>query len=242
MNRKTTGLTIVEILVVVGIMSLLAGILIPAVATVKNMAKEVKQKAQLTAIDLGLAAFKNDYGDYPPSDQWSWLGDVHDNVEDSSGAAKLAEALLGWDLLGFHPNSGFRADGCNRWPYEMGGTRYAAPEYFLYDRTSDEDMEKRKGRYIDLDTANAFRVGRTNDHDGLFTNAGSLAADPFVLCDVFGKGKDVTLRDGSRQKAGHPILYYRAHAGAKSISTSSPIRNSSRKARPSTIRCIRTGS
>ena len=219
MNRKRSGLTVIEILVVVGIIALLAGMLIPAASTVKKMAKEVKQRAQLTAIQLGLAAFKNDYGDYPPSDPFSWLNDTRD-VENSSGAQKLAEALLGWDLLGFHPDSGFRADGYNRWPYEIDGTLHAEGTYPLYDRTSDTDLEKRKGRYIDLDTANAFQLGRTGNHDGLFV--GDLgpfdsSADTFVICDVFGKGRDVTLRDGSREKAGNPILYYRAHASEKVI-------------------------
>ena len=219
MNRKRSGLTIIEILVVVGIIALLAGILVPAASTVRNMAREVKQRAQLTAIELGLAAFKNDYGDYPPSDPYSWLGDTTDGrIENSSGAQKLAEALLGWDLLGFHPDSGFRADGANRWPYEVDGTQHAQGTYFLYDRGSDTDLEKRKGRYIDLDTAGAFQLGRTGNHDGLFV--GDLgpfdsSADTFVISDVFGKGRDVTLRDGSREKAGNPILYYRAHASEK---------------------------
>jgi len=91
-NRKRSGLTVIEILVVVGIIALLAGMLIPAASTVRKMAKEVKQRAQLTAIELGLAAFKNDYGDYPPSDPYSWLRNVTD-VQNSSGAQKLAEAL-----------------------------------------------------------------------------------------------------------------------------------------------------
>jgi len=215
-NRKTSGLTIIEILVVVGIIALLTGMLIPAVSTVKKTAKEVKQRAQFTAIDLGLAAFKNDHGDYPPSDPHTWLEDTRE-VQNLSGAQKLAEALLGWDLLGFHPDSGFRADGYNRWRYDLEGTQHDPGTYFLYDRTSDVDLEKRGGRYVDLDTANAFRVGRSADHDGLFVDAGNLAPDTFVLCDVFGKGKDVVLQDGSREKAGHPILYYRARAHEKLI-------------------------
>lgn len=220
MNRKRSGLTIIEILVVVGIIALLAGMLIPAASTVRKMAKEVKQRAQLTAIELGLAAFKNDYGDYPPSDPYSKLGDTtNGQIPNSSGAQKLAEALLGWDLLGFHPDSGFRADGYNRWPYEIDQTQHAEGTYFLYDRTSETDLAKRKGRYIDLDTAGAFHLGQAPGHDGLFSNLGNLdsAVDTFVLCDVFGKGREVILRDGSHAKAGHPILYYRAHASEKQI-------------------------
>ncbi len=105
-------MTVIEILVVVSIIALLVGLLLPAVHTVQKMAKETKQKAQFTSIELGLAAFKSDYGDYPPS---SWQNpNAAGGRTDYCGAQKLAEALLGWDLLGFHPDSGWRADGLDR--------------------------------------------------------------------------------------------------------------------------------
>jgi type II secretory pathway pseudopilin PulG len=216
-KAKRSGLTLVEILVVVGIIAILTGMLLPAVSMVKRTAREAKQRVQFTAIDLALATFKNDYGTLPPSDPYTWLGDAQ-QAENSSGAQKLAEALLGWDLLGFHPDSGWRADGTNRWPYRVGTTTYAEGTYFLYDRTVQRDMDKRKARYLDLDTANAVRLGVTAGHDGLF-NLGSLgvplACDTFVLGDVFGKAKDVTLLDGTRQKSGLPVLYYRADPSEK---------------------------
>jgi type II secretory pathway pseudopilin PulG len=218
----------IEILVVVGIIALLVGLMLPAVHTVQKMAKETKQKAQFAAIELGLAAFRNDYGDYPPSDPYSWLGDT-ERGENTSGAQKLAEALLGWDLLGFHPKSGWRVDGTNRWAYPVGAALQPPGSYVLYDRTSNVEMQKRKGRYIDIDTANVFRLGvnyapgRADiaPHDGLFNLSPfglyAQAADSFVLCDVFGKGKDIILADGKRVKPGQPILYYRANASGKIV-------------------------
>ncbi len=221
MNTKRSGVTLVEILVVVAIISLLVGLLLPAVNKVKNMAREAKQRVQFTAIDLGLATFKNDYGDYPPSNQYSWLQDNQQSAN-MSGAQKLSEALLGYDLLGFHPDSGWRVDGTNRWDYSDGTTTHAPGTYYLYDRTSDRDMDKRQERYIDIDTANVARLGNTGNHDGLFNlgNFGewSAAADTFVLCDVFGTGKELLLDDGNRVKAGQPILYYRANTSGRTIS------------------------
>lgn len=204
-------------LVVVAIISLLVGMLLPAVNKVKSMAKEAKQKVQFTAIDLGLATFKNDYGDYPPSDQYTRLEDTG-ATENTSGAQKLAEALLGWDLLGFHPDSGWRVDGLNRWDYSDGTTTQAAGSFSLYNRMNDREMAKRKDRYIDIETANVTRLGNTTNHDGLFDLGGAGAwadgADTFVLCDVFGKGKDIML-DGTRRRSGLPILYYRADTSGK---------------------------
>ena len=217
MKAKRSGLTLVEILVVVGVIAILAGMLLPAISMVRRTAREAKQKVQFTAIDLALATFKNDHGDYPPSDRHTWLEETA-QTENSSGAQKLAEALLGWDLLGFHPDSGFRADGMNRWPYRVGTMTHTAGTYFLYDRTVDRDMDRRRSRYLDLDTANTVRLGVSGGNDGLF-NLGavgvSLAPETFVLGDAFGKGKEVVLRDGKRKRAGLPVLYYRANATGK---------------------------
>ena len=207
-------MTLVEILVVVGIIALLTGILIPAISMVRKAAREAKQKVQFTAIELGLEAFKNDFGDYPPSDPYTWTADTS-KVQNSSGAQKLAEALVGWDLLGIHPDTGYRVDGMNRWPYTVSTTLNPPGTYFLYDRTNTVDMQKRKGPYVDLDVANPCQLGITTAHDGLFDLLSwkpyDVAADCFVLCDVFAKGKDVTLSNGTHAKAGRPILYYRAN-------------------------------
>ena len=64
-NRK--AFTIVELIMVVIIIALLLGILLPAVSTIRTKAKETAQKAQFATIDMALEAFKQDYGDYPPS-------------------------------------------------------------------------------------------------------------------------------------------------------------------------------
>jgi len=215
-KAKRSGLTLVEILVVVGVIAILTGMLLPAISMVRKTAREAKQRVQFTAIDLALATFKNDHGDYPPSDHYTWLEDTQ-QAENSSGAQKLAEALLGWDLLGFHPDSGWRADGMNRWPYRVGTTTHAAGTYFLYDRTVEYDMNKRRSRYLDIDTANAVRLGVSGTHDGLFNLGAPLAsaAGTFVLGDAFGKGREVVLPDGTRKRAGLPVLYYRANPSGK---------------------------
>jgi type II secretory pathway pseudopilin PulG len=190
-KRKKTGLTMMELLIVLGIIALLVGLLVPALSAVRKMAKETKQKAQLSTIELALAAFKNDEGDYPPSD-WTpapFTGDY-------CGSQKLAEALLGWDLLGFHPQSS----------WDALGTAYADP-----------DLNKRKGPYLELGTTNAFRLGNISiSKPGLFYNTAPLAPDTFVICDAFGT-KKITLANGNSVKAGAPILYYKANTSQKII-------------------------
>jgi prepilin-type N-terminal cleavage/methylation domain-containing protein len=195
-KRKKSGFTLVEMLTVIGIIAILLGLLVPSLTMVRRIAKETKQKAQLTTIGLALTAFKNDYGDYPPSNGYDYAIPPAGGSLDYCGSQKLAEALLGWDLLGFHPDSQFVSDG--------GG---------VY--SSDEaNLRERRGPYLELATANAFRLGVTLEHDGLFADTGGLHPDRFVICDIFGV-KKITLANGETVKAGTPILYYRANTSSK---------------------------
>jgi hypothetical protein len=174
---------------------MLVGLLLPALSVVRKAAKEVKQQAQITTIELALVAFKNDYGDYPPSDQFSH--DVTPPVaNDYCGAQKLSEALLGRDLLGFHPKSTWSATDPTFYPF---GPKPA-------------NLNERKGPYLELATANAFRLG---EPEGLFANPTPLNADTFVICDVFGR-KSMSV-GGKPVKAGTPILYYMANTSSKTI-------------------------
>ena len=190
-----------EMLIVLGILMLLVGLLIPALTAVKNVAKETKQKAQFSTIELALASFKNDHGDYPPSD-WTLPPNPASNY---CGSQKLAEALLGWDLLGFHPNSAWRADGFDA----TGG-------FGTYDPTKSRDldgdgipdtMNERKEPYLELGTTSAFKL-----RDLYRTNANwTLAPDTYVLCDAFTNNKIMLAATGKTARVGAPILYYRAN-------------------------------
>ena len=201
MRRKRTGFTLVELLAALGIIALLAGLLIPAMSMVRRTAKETKQKAQFATIELALTTFKNDYGDYPRSD-WPL---PQAPGSDYCGAQKLAEALVGWDLLGFHPKSDFRSNG------------YNDDRVLIYDVNNPIFFDQRRGPYLELATFDAFRLGNISiRYPGLFFDTRPLAPNTFVLCDVFGARK-ITLSNGKTVKAGAPILYYRANTSGKTI-------------------------
>ena len=212
-KRKKCGFTIVELLTTLAIIAMLVGLLVPALNLVRNIAKETKQNAQLTTIGLALTTFKTDDGDYPPSD-WPPPGDY-------CGAQKLAEALLGWDLLGFHPKSAWRADGYD-------GKTPQGPMTYDPDRVrGDDSLNERRGAYLELATTNAFRLGVSGpgNRDGLFDEPVPLVplnGSTFVICDVFGVKKiniipPVPGGETVTFKAGTPILYYRANTSEKTI-------------------------
>jgi len=189
------GFTLVELLTVLAIIVLLIGLIMPATSTLRRFARETKQKAQIATIGLGLTAFRNDDGDYPPSSC--------DGLQNYCGGQKLAEAILGWDLLGFHPQS----------IWDAAGSAYDALDQF--------NLEQRQGRYLEIGTTNAFRLGDSGPGDGLFVNTGALNGNTYVICDVFGT-REVILPNDEIVRAGTPILYYKADTSSRIFDEFSP--------------------
>lgn len=186
--KKVEGFSLVELLTVLAIITMLVGLLMPAITTFRKAATEVKQKAHLGAIAMALTTFRNDYGDYPPSSGWDVAG-----PQNYGGAQKLAEAIVGQDLLGFHPLTGWDAGSA------------------VYDRLANPaTLQERRGPYLTLSTIGAFKV-----RDILGNNV-ILAPDTFVLCDAF-RIKKIRLIDGTSARAGSPVLYYRANQAGRSL-------------------------
>ncbi|MCC9644421.1 prepilin-type N-terminal cleavage/methylation domain-containing protein [Rhodopirellula sp. JC740] len=66
-----SAFTLVEMLVVIGIIGILAGILIPAIGGAVGTARDTAIRMELDVIDQALEAYKLKYGDYPP-DFYRW--------------------------------------------------------------------------------------------------------------------------------------------------------------------------
>jgi prepilin-type N-terminal cleavage/methylation domain-containing protein len=206
MKSRKSGFTLVELLTVLVIIALMMGVLLPALNLVRNTAKKAKQEVQFATIEQAIMAFKGDYGDYPPSN--NLYGDYE-------GAQQLAEALVGWDLMGFDTDSAWRSNGC----LDAAGINWIYPPQplDLTDPVVKKNLEDRKGPYLELSKANVFRLGNTVNGPGLFNNTGALNPDRYVLCDSFG-AKNLILKNGTKTEtviAGTPILYYKANTSSK---------------------------
>ncbi len=218
-NRKTlkskTGFTIVELLTVMSVIAILITLLVPALTLVRDFAKEIQQKAQFHSIEVGVEMFKTEFGSYPESKDNSDLYDSTKNHPDDvtpyGGANKLAEAMVGQDLLGFHSNSDFRSDGRNWRNANNASDPTAEEQYDVYHADADdfsndlfresavENVQARKGPFLDLENANAFTM-----EDVYGASLVNFDVDSFILCDEY-----VAKREGAK-KTGMPILYYRA--------------------------------
>ena len=207
--NKERAFTIVELLTVMSIIVVLISLLVPALNMVKRYARDVKQRAQFHSIGVALDLFHGEFDDYPPS------GAKDTMSVDYCGAMKLAEAMVGQDLLGFHPSSIFRSDGM-----DSSGTidLYPSPLDLTTPVASHvENVRARKGPYLPPEGANAYRLVN------LYADISPSGFDPcdLVLCDVYTR---VRHRETGK-KVGMPILYYRADT-SKTGHTYQPLDNS----------------
>lgn len=202
-NRK--AFTLIELLIVLAIIALLVGILLPSITMVRRQAKETAQKAQFAAIDMALDAFKQDYGDYPRS---GYRDGTSLDAPYYCGAQKLVEALLGWDLRGFHPQSSWVNVTAN----------------VLYNNTP-LSLSARRGPYLEVAKTNVYRLGYTaGANNGLYNSSQRMFTDNFdpllqnyVICDVFSVKKISVIAGGNvtTTMAGSPVLYYKANTNSK---------------------------
>lgn len=198
---KKSGFTIVELLTVMSIIVILISLLVPALSKVKQYSKEVVQRKQFASIEVALEMFEAENGDYPDSSK-----DGSDGLP-YCGAMKLAEALIGQDLLGYHPDSTYRSDRMNN-----TASKYLYLIPGIAQSTTDVDainVKSRKGPYLPVEFANANRMGSdlAAGYEGIYN---TLDYTPFlkhhlVICDVY--TRPIV---GTGLKAGMPILYYKA--------------------------------
>lgn len=203
---KRPAFTIIEILTVMSIIVILISLLVPSLTMARRFAKEVKQRAQLRSIEAALEIFHKDWGDYPPSGGPDKTNSWRDENNDSyCGAMRLCEAIMGQDLLGFHPESHFNSDSSNpahpRWTDGLYPTDLD-PQIDL-DR---ENMDVRRGPYLDAEDSDAYKIKDLYASINPFP-AGGNDSDDRVLCDSYGR---VTHRTTGK-KVGMPILYYKAN-------------------------------
>lgn len=178
------GFSIERVLLTVFLVVLVVSIILPSIPNRPHRyAFVVKQKAHFKSIDDGIELFNTEFDDYPPSDALDEEGIPY------CGAMKLSEAVMGRDLLGYHPESVFRSDGTD------GKGKVLYPGFYRSGTST------RKGPYLPLDHANAYTLAELYG-DG---NTGPFEPNHFVLCDVFRRVKHIK----TGKKIGLPILYYK---------------------------------
>ncbi|HUW18550.1 MAG TPA: hypothetical protein VMW16_04545 [Sedimentisphaerales bacterium] len=205
-SRRKPAFTIIELLTIMSIIIIIIGMLVPALNRVKRYARRVTQKNQFHTIDVGLDLYNAEWDGYPPSGALDPAGAPY------CGANKLAEAMVGQDLLGFHPASQFLRSGLDAFGNELyprdprlGPSTVGEPQYMA-------NLRSRKGPYLALSSANANKLKHL--YGAIPVAAGGLEGERYVICDVYNlvdlRADPTDPTDRTSGPAGMPVLYYRA--------------------------------
>lgn len=219
---RRAGFTLIELLTVIAIITLLIGIVTPALNSARRNANRTATKAMLQAITAGCEMFKNDQNQFPQSNPL-WFGATGSSTEQTAwevtglqGAHLIVDAMLGRDLIGYDPKQGQGAatNNTSRWYAAPPGVpaamvRQRRTTYVPPDRiTLSDDNEK-----IIKDAFNPNGIPGLNGASAPYPDQND--AKPRVFLDKFD----------------YPILYYRANPGATQstqIIQSSGIANTAR--------------
>jgi len=104
-RNRDLGFTLVELLVVIGIIALLISILLPALNKARDQAIRVQCASNLRQVGLGCQIYANDNkGFYPYA--WGRSGNELNNPDNTATAQRLGILLLDWNIYGpqFAPN------------------------------------------------------------------------------------------------------------------------------------------
>lgn len=184
------GFTLVELLVVIGILIALVAILLPAVNKAYKTAQRTSMQADLAAISQALDAYRNDFSDYPRPDFYFSQNNPNVAAKRYAGAVLLCWGLVSPGRQGDGTGNPFGSDGA-------GDPNSANPQAYGPGFRVRGTTGKIYPSYLNLDR---FKLGAINAGGNIAPSpVGQYDDNQSVILDRFGK----------------PILYFPANRGVQ---------------------------
>ncbi len=173
MNRKSSfrqksGFTMVELVVVIAIISMLAGLLLPALNRARERAMVAKCITTIGSLQTALAMYSLDYGLYPPSATAATQhnGNSHDTSFDNGSPNNLVAALtatqLGGPYMEFKGKDLFESGTDNGSMYVLRDPWAQAYIYVCQKDIDREDVDQNVGPFHPNATGTAKNTNTYN--------------------------------------------------------------------------------
>jgi prepilin-type N-terminal cleavage/methylation domain-containing protein len=143
-RSSQSGFTMLELLVVVGIIGLLMGILLPVLSTARKRSREAAAKHAMDAIAMAMEKYRDDFRAYPPDDQFG------PPTSDPSGSEALGHFLckrFPWGETHYGPYLE-NVENRLRDPSKTGNKQLLSPNGGNYRYIKIEDTDGVKRRYM----------------------------------------------------------------------------------------------
>lgn len=198
MKNRRAGFTVVELLVVIVIVGVLAGLVIPAVLGAKHRARVAATRVDLTQIEVAIAAFKSRFGVEPPSTIV-----LCENPADWNGYPRAKGFLrTAWPQFDFQQPRDINRNGNFTEVHRLD----AAECLVFFLAGTIDDMESHNG--FSLNPSNPFLRDTSGNRVHPF-----MEFDRSRLADRDGDGFQEYCDRFSTGASAHPILYLSAHDG-----------------------------
>ncbi len=207
--RGWSGFTLVELLAVVAIVGVLAGILIPSVGAARAASQRAQTRLQFAAWTVGFEAYRQEYGQYPPLPG----GAAAALINTGAGTTPAADHWFHDALAGRHRDGSALADSAPENPRRLRFLSFGENDF-----VSGSDVAVGENRNDELQLVRdafantAIAVVIDANLDGLI-NAGDLAELPAVVARHGTKAlRPSGILTGPGVRAG--VIFYSARPGA----------------------------
>ena len=128
MEKRKGGFTIIELIVVMTIILILAGLISGAAQKAKQQAMVAKARSMIAGLETALGMFQADVGIYPVN------GNLHSNLTSSTGLTTVQAANWAGPYMNFQTNEVSGTDILDPWssPYHYANTGGAAHGFDHY--------------------------------------------------------------------------------------------------------------